>query len=171
MTQKLPHICTANHATFPIQIRKITVQICGNFWVTQYYVVIAPWIEPPRICIAARSDTLTTELNQRTLKYALNYSSLKFNNVLVSPRLEKYIIDQFSSVSIFRETKYANTNTYITCNHNSRILRRAFDPGFTGLITFVFCQCTEKKLYNKELINILLVDFHFIIGHRFIKDY
>ena len=23
-------------ATFPIQIRKITVQICGNFWVTQY---------------------------------------------------------------------------------------------------------------------------------------
>ena len=26
---------TANHATFPIQIRKITVQICGNFWVTQ----------------------------------------------------------------------------------------------------------------------------------------
>ena len=26
---------TANHATFPIRIRKITVQICGNFWVTQ----------------------------------------------------------------------------------------------------------------------------------------
>ena len=36
MTQKLPQIYTANHATFPIQIRKITVQICGNFWVTQY---------------------------------------------------------------------------------------------------------------------------------------
>ena len=27
---------TANHATFPIWLRKITVQICGNFWVTQY---------------------------------------------------------------------------------------------------------------------------------------
>ena len=27
---------TSNHATFPIRIRKITVQICGNFWVTQY---------------------------------------------------------------------------------------------------------------------------------------
>ena len=26
---------TANHATNPIQIRKITVQICGDFWVTQ----------------------------------------------------------------------------------------------------------------------------------------
>ena len=36
VTQKLPQIYTANRATFPIRIRKITVQICGNFWVTQY---------------------------------------------------------------------------------------------------------------------------------------
>ena len=36
MTQKLPQIYTANHATFPIHIRKITVQIRGNFWVNQY---------------------------------------------------------------------------------------------------------------------------------------
>ena len=36
VTQKLPQIYTANHATFPIRIRKITVQICDNFWVTQY---------------------------------------------------------------------------------------------------------------------------------------
>ena len=36
VTQKLPQIYTANHATFPIQIRKIKVQVCGNFWVTQY---------------------------------------------------------------------------------------------------------------------------------------
>ena len=35
VTQKLPQIYTANHATFPIRMRKITVQICGNFWVTQ----------------------------------------------------------------------------------------------------------------------------------------
>ena len=35
VTQKLPQIYTANHAIFPIRIRKITVQICGNFWVTQ----------------------------------------------------------------------------------------------------------------------------------------
>ena len=35
VTQKLPEIYTANH-DIPIQIRKITVQICGNFWVTQY---------------------------------------------------------------------------------------------------------------------------------------
>ena len=34
-TQKLPQIYTANHATFPIRIRKITVPICSNFWVTQ----------------------------------------------------------------------------------------------------------------------------------------
>ena len=27
----LPQIFTANHATFPLRIRKITVQICGNF--------------------------------------------------------------------------------------------------------------------------------------------
>ena len=33
---KLPQIYTTNHATFPIQIHKITVQICGNFWGTQY---------------------------------------------------------------------------------------------------------------------------------------
>ena len=38
VTQKLPQIYTANHAIFPIRIRKITVQICGNFWVTQYRV-------------------------------------------------------------------------------------------------------------------------------------
>ena len=36
VTQKLPQIYTANHATFPIEIRKITVQICGILWVTQY---------------------------------------------------------------------------------------------------------------------------------------
>ena len=35
VTRKLLQIYTANHATFPIRIRKITVQICGNFWVTQ----------------------------------------------------------------------------------------------------------------------------------------
>ena len=33
--QKLPQICTENHATFRIRIRIITVQICGNYWVTQ----------------------------------------------------------------------------------------------------------------------------------------
>ena len=37
VTQKLPQTNTANHATFPIRIRKITVQICGNFWVTQWF--------------------------------------------------------------------------------------------------------------------------------------
>ena len=36
VTQKLPQLYTANYATFPLQIRKITVQIGGNFWVTQY---------------------------------------------------------------------------------------------------------------------------------------
>ena len=30
VTQKLPQIYAANHATFPIQIRKITVKICGR---------------------------------------------------------------------------------------------------------------------------------------------
>ena len=30
MTKKLPQIYTANHATFQINIRKITVQICGS---------------------------------------------------------------------------------------------------------------------------------------------
>ena len=33
--QKLPQIYAANQATYPIQIRKITIQICGNFWVSQ----------------------------------------------------------------------------------------------------------------------------------------
>ena len=31
VTQNLPQINTAKHETFPIQIRKITVQICGDF--------------------------------------------------------------------------------------------------------------------------------------------
>ena len=42
VTQKLPQIYTENHATFPVQIRKITVQICGNFWVTQYILFHIP---------------------------------------------------------------------------------------------------------------------------------
>ena len=37
MVHKLLQIYTANHSTFPIQILKITVQICGNFLVTQYF--------------------------------------------------------------------------------------------------------------------------------------
>ena len=36
VTFKLPQIFTGNHATFQKQICKITVQIFGNFWVTQY---------------------------------------------------------------------------------------------------------------------------------------
>ena len=36
VTQKLPQIYTANHTTFPLHIRKVTVHICGNFWVIQY---------------------------------------------------------------------------------------------------------------------------------------
>ena len=39
---ELPQIYAANHANFPIQIRKITVQICGNFWVTQYHSFTLP---------------------------------------------------------------------------------------------------------------------------------
>ena len=37
---KFPQICTANHATFPIQMNAIIVYICSNFWGTQYMV---PW--------------------------------------------------------------------------------------------------------------------------------
>ena len=40
MTQNLPQIYTANHSTFPIQIHKITVQIYGKFWVTQYIFLV-----------------------------------------------------------------------------------------------------------------------------------
>ena len=36
VTKRLPQIYTENQATFPLRIRKITVQISGNFWVTQY---------------------------------------------------------------------------------------------------------------------------------------
>ena len=35
VTQKLLQLYTANHATFPIRIRKNKVQICGNFLVPQ----------------------------------------------------------------------------------------------------------------------------------------
>ena len=40
VTQKLPQIYSVNHATVPIKIRKIIVQICGNFLVTQYNVCV-----------------------------------------------------------------------------------------------------------------------------------
>ena len=36
VTHKLSQKYTLNHATFPIRVRKMTVQICGNFWVTRY---------------------------------------------------------------------------------------------------------------------------------------
>ena len=42
--QKLPQMYTSNHATFPIRIRKITVQICGNIWITQYNHIEGPFI-------------------------------------------------------------------------------------------------------------------------------
>ena len=38
MAQKFPQIYSANHATFPIRIRTLTVQIFGNFWVTLNHV-------------------------------------------------------------------------------------------------------------------------------------
>ena len=38
---KVLQIYTANHVTFPIQLRKITVRICGNFWVIQYVTTMA----------------------------------------------------------------------------------------------------------------------------------
>ena len=46
VTQKLPQIYTANHATFAIRIRKITVQICGNFLVTQYIPCVQEVVTP-----------------------------------------------------------------------------------------------------------------------------
>ena len=45
VTQKLPQIYTANHATFPIRIRKTTVQIFGNIWATKY--IPTPYTKPP----------------------------------------------------------------------------------------------------------------------------
>ena len=39
VTQKLPQTYKENHATFPIRIPKIIVQICGNFRVTQHIYV------------------------------------------------------------------------------------------------------------------------------------
>ena len=49
VTQRLPQIYTENYATFPIQIQKITVQICGNFWVTQYICVFAVSLTLPHM--------------------------------------------------------------------------------------------------------------------------
>ena len=42
VTQKLPQTYTAKHATFPMGIRKIIVQICRNFWGTQYFIGVQP---------------------------------------------------------------------------------------------------------------------------------
>ena len=45
MIQGLLHIYTEIHATFPIQIDEITVEICGNFWGTQCETLLLkkPW--------------------------------------------------------------------------------------------------------------------------------
>ena len=43
------NIYTANYATFPLQRRKITVQICGNFRVIQYVVASTRVISIPLI--------------------------------------------------------------------------------------------------------------------------
>ena len=45
LVHKLPQIYTANQATFPIQMRKISVQICGNFRVTQEFMPATPCVE------------------------------------------------------------------------------------------------------------------------------
>ena len=56
VAHKLPQIYTANHATFPIQIHKITVQISCNFWGTQYikkkenqFGLVFSWRSNPRL--------------------------------------------------------------------------------------------------------------------------
>ena len=53
VTQKLPQLYTAYRATFPIRILKITVQLCGNFWVAQYnqHTLIVFTLQSPRSSI------------------------------------------------------------------------------------------------------------------------
>ena len=72
VTQRLPQIYTANHATFPRQIRKIVVQICGNFWVTQHIyasllqeTVFSP-VSQSQLSVGG-SSTLDIELNFKHL--------------------------------------------------------------------------------------------------------
>ena len=59
VTHKLPQLYTANHATFQIRLRKITVQICGNLLVIQYYVVLVTCrphlISQFRYCLSKKS--------------------------------------------------------------------------------------------------------------------
>ena len=54
---------TANHATFPIHIYTITVQIFSNLWGTQYLIKV-PW---------QQYDELSTYLNQHLKRNKLSF--------------------------------------------------------------------------------------------------
>ena len=74
VTQKLPQIYTANHATFQIQIRKITAQICGNIWVTQY-IAFYIFFEPLRVgcwCLDPETAISTAKTGGLQLLKCLN---------------------------------------------------------------------------------------------------
>ena len=57
-------------------------------------------------------------------------NTLVYKNMHLQTTTIQFSSVQFSTVIIFRETRYAIQIKYITYNHNSRILRRAFDPSF-----------------------------------------
>ena len=70
MTQKLPQINTAYHATFPIHIRKMKVEICGNYWVTHYIIKrqhsclhnsLCPSVSPSVQLFVIETATCTTQ--------------------------------------------------------------------------------------------------------------
>ena len=77
VTQKLPQIYTANHATFPIRIRKITVQICGNFQVTQYNTFCILLHPPPPPLLSSSLPQWTEFLTDQKLS---SYQTSKFSS-------------------------------------------------------------------------------------------
>ena len=80
VTQKLPQIYTENHATFPIRIRKITVQICGNFWVSQYvcpllnaHSLVGPVCRFVKLLLVSQSQTQLFFLGENLFNWTFNF--------------------------------------------------------------------------------------------------
>ena len=94
MTQKLPQIYTASNATFPLQMRKITVQICGNFWVTQY---VCCWMKDctfPWFWFGGRpGQAEVTEVEEEQLHHVLAHPGHADTDLHTSPRIYIHAID------------------------------------------------------------------------------
>ena len=127
MTQELPQIYAANQATFPIRIRKITVQIChpeSKYKNTLYFQ--EPILNDSILLHKIGQDFLDRQYIQPFYSSCVDCTISKFYLILT-------FVVQFSTyISIGLQSNTIIQQAKLYHNHNPRIPGITFDPGFGG---------------------------------------